>query len=87
MLCTVLLRFDKDQLSNITAHYWKERIKNSKHATFEGGFGKSKFGLGELARELNILKLKGSVFKIMIQRGEENLSFPQRRPLAMITEK
>lgn len=73
MLCRVLLRFDKDQLSNITPHYWKERIKKSKHAKFEGGFAKSKFGLGELASELiNILKLKGSVFKIMIQRGEEN---------------
>ena len=68
----LLLRFDKDQLSNITPHYWKERIKKSKHAKFEGGYPKSKFGLGELASELNILKLKGSVFKIMIQRGEEN---------------
>ena len=65
-----MLRFDKGQLSNIG--YWKERIKNSKHAKFEGGFAKSKFGLGELARELNILKLKGSLFKIMIQRGAEN---------------
>ena len=67
LLCTVLFRFDKDQLSNITPHYWKER-----HAKFEGGFAKSKFGQGKLASELNILKLKGPVFKIIIQRDEEN---------------